>query len=429
MTADLTRPSSTDFGVETLTRQAVVVSLALVLLIGVWGGLAPISAAVIATGEVTGETGPRAVEHPVGGRVVAVLAREGESVRQGAIIARLAPVAVEAAALYSDERVAELDARRRRLRAERDGGGLVVSGDTARLTSALQAEQTVLSTRRRLDAERSAQLDQEVAQAHAQIAGLTGQLRSTESQRALIGGELEGMRRLLSEGYATVTRVNALEREAHRLDGERGTLSASIARERARIAQINVQRLQLVSERQATIMEELKQTDLQLSEARAQNSADADARRNLLITAPVTGRVQQLAMRTGGGVLAAGEAMAVLVPDRERLIVEVRITPDKIDRLKVGQAARVRFPAFAAATTPEFGARLVRISPTVNRDPQTGAPFYVAACEILASDHPSLRRLRPGMPAEAHIAIGSQRAMAYFLKPLLDQISRTFREP
>jgi HlyD family secretion protein len=245
----------------------------------------------------------------------------------------------------------------------------------------------------------------------------------------LIAQELEAMRRLLAQGFATVTRVNALERESHRLEAERGSLSAAISRERARIAQTQAQRFQLLSERQVSVAEDLKQTELQLSEARAQRAADSEAKRSLDIVAPVSGRIQQLAMRAGGGILSPGEAMAIVVPDRERLLIEVRIAPDKIDRLRPGQTVKVRFPAFQASTTPEFPARLLRISPTISRDEQTGLTYYAVACALDPSEHPALVRLRPGMPAEAHIATGSQPALLYFLKPLLDQISRTFREP
>ena len=36
--------------------------------------------------------------------------------------------------------------------------------------------------------------------------------------------------------------------------------------------------------------------------------------------------------------------------------------------------------------------------------------------------------LVPGMPAEAFISTGERTALSYLLKPLSDQIARTFRE-
>lgn len=418
-----------DFGLARQIRQGGWLVVILLILILGWGGLARVSDAVISQGSVVTQTGPQAVEHPQGGRIDQILVREGDSVSRGQVIARLSPAVADAATTLSIVRTQELEARRRRLVAERDG--TILSSDDAdpQMRIALEEEARTLEGRRRLEADKRRQLQQEIEQSRAEIAGLREQIAANAAQRELIEAELAGMRRLYAEGYATVTRVNALEREAHRLDGEQGAQRAAIARGEARIAQLAVQVQQTRSESVASVLEDLDETQLQFEQARAQQRTDVDTRENLALRAPVAGRVQQLAIRAPGGVLGAGEPLALVVPQSDRLIVETRIAPDTIDRVRPGQPVKVRFPAFAAATTPEFAGRVLRIAPTVQFDDRSGAEFYLVACELSPAEHPSLNRLKAGMPAEVHLQGGSRIALAYFLKPLLDQVARTFREP
>lgn len=421
-------PPADDFGLGAHIRKGKSLAAGLGILVLGWGVVAPISSAVVAQGSVISRTGAISIEHPVGGRIERVLVREGEMVDKGELLAQLAPTAVTAAADLSDTRVRELDAQRLRLLAERDGTAMAETENEA-FGTALRAERRVLATQRQLEAEKQEQLREQIIQTRSEIAGLREQIAAGDAQRRTIASELEAAQALHARGFGTLTRVNTLERELYRIDGDRGSQRAAIAQGHARIAQLEVQALQLRSERQTAVMEELKDTRLQLAQAQAQNLTDSDARSHLAIRAPAAGRVQQLLLRTGGGVLSPSETLMLLVPVREKLIVEVQVAPDKIDRVAVGQAARIRFPAFAAATTPEFAARVSRVSPTVHQDSRTGSSYYLVACELAPSPHPGLRRLRSGMPAEAHIAAGSRSALSYFLKPLLDQIARTFRDP
>ena len=417
-----------DFGLAAHGRQGKFLLWALAALVLGWGLFAQISSAVVAQGVVISQTGAIPIEHAVGGRIENVVVREGQSVRRGTLLAQLAPTAVAAAADLSETRVRELDAQRLRLDAERDGAAFHL-GESDQGDPILLAESRVLGTQRRLEAEKQAQIREQISQTRAEIAGLQEQIAAGEGQRRLITGELEAARTLYEKGYATLTRVNSLEREAHRLEGDRGAQRAAIAQGRARIAELEVQALQLRSERKNAVMADLKETQLQLAQAQAQRLTDSDARSHLDIRSPVSGRVQQLTHKTGGGVLGAGEALMLLVPDRERFIVEVRIAPEKIDRIAVGQPARILFPAFATATTPEFAARVTRVAPTIQRDDRTGLDYYLVACELLPTSHPAVARLRLGMPAEAHISGGRRSALSYFLKPIIDQVGRLFREP
>jgi HlyD family secretion protein len=401
-----------------------------------WGVLANIASAVVAPGKVTLENSVKRVQHKEGGIVSEVLVNEGDRVRAGDLLARIDATVPQANLTVINNQYEELIARRLRLEAERDGlttipaAALASTPDTPSFQRILAAENRLMAERRALRAQKKAQLAQQMTLSRQEIQGLQAQATSQAAQRELINGELAGVRQLYAKGLATLPRVNALEREAKRLDGSQGELIASVAQARTKISEIQVQSLQVDSEELAAVMTDLKDTEIKLAQITEQRATGQDELRRLEVRAPTDGQVQSLAVHTRGGVVGAGETLMMIVPERDELIVEASIRPENIDQVAPGQAAKVRFTAFSAPNTPVLDAKVDRLSTDVQTNERTGQQFYVARLRIRPAHlDPKVRaRLVAGMPAEVQIAGSSRSAISYFLKPLSDQLERTFRE-
>ena len=59
-------------------------------------------------------------------------------------------------------------------------------------------------------------------------------------------------------------------------------------------------------------------------------------------------------VHTVGGVITAGDAIMLIVPDADSLTVEAKVNPQDIDQVKLGQDALLRLSAFNQRTTPEI---------------------------------------------------------------------------
>ena len=86
--------------------------------------------------------------------------------------------------------------------------------------------------------------------------------------------------------------------------------------------------------------------------------------------------------------------------------------------------------SFSQKTTPELVGHIYTIAADATVDENTGLSYYLARLEFDRDSLPeTLRnRLVPGMPAEIYVQTGSRSVMSYFIKPLTDQLARTFRE-
>ena len=148
------------------------------------------------------------------------------------------------------------------------------------------------------------------------------------------------------------------------------------------------------------------------------------------IRAPRAGRVHQLAVHTIGQVVSPGEILMLIVPDSDALSVEAKVSPTDIDQLRPNQPVTLRFSAFNQGSTPEINGTVSWVSADVTEDEQTRTFYYTLRIAVPAEELTRLPGLKvvPGMPVEAFVQTGTRTALSYFLKPLTDQVMRTFRE-
>ncbi len=407
--------------------------------IALWSMLAPIDGAVVASGEVVVESNRKTVQHLEGGVIGEILVREGETVRAGAVLARLDDTVQTANVALVDGQLAELYARRARLEAERDGrdevaqargAADIVAGDL--FADRLAGQRKLFAARRATRLTQISLLQERIVQQNERIGGLDAQILSLRGQISLIEDELAGVRKLHAQGYVPLTRLRALEREALRLRGERGALTGSVAEATSIIAEarLQIERLE-ESGREEAIME-LRDCEASIAELEERRVTALDALRRTEIHAPQGGRVLNLAVHTVGGVIAPGAPLMEIVPDGDRLRVKAHVAPRDVDNVRPGQETLVRFSAFGSRLTPEVAGVVRDVSADRLSDQATGAPFYLvlvdipegAALENVLEGRPLL----PGMPVETFIRTGSKPAISYLLKPLTDAIARSMRE-
>ena len=232
-----------------------------------------------------------------------------------------------------------------------------------------------------------------------------------------------------SEPHA-ITKYTATQREAARLEGEWGRLIASAAQARGRIAETELQIIQLDQNRKTEVIKDLREIQAKEAELNERRIAAEDQLKRIDIRAPQSGVVHQLAVHTVGGVINAGEPVMLIVPSGDALVVEARVAPQDIDQVKLGQPAFVRFSTFNVRTTPELKGHVSRVAAGLTQDPQSNLSYYAIRVTLAGEELKRLgeQRLLPGMPGEVHIKTAERTTISYLVKPLSDQIARAFTE-
>lgn len=402
-----------------------------------WAAATDLSGAVIANGVVAVENSTRKVQHPSGGVVAELLVREGQEVEAGQVLLRLDATLQQASQSIVSKALEQSLARQARLEAERDNLAQVVAPAVLLTRLGEQPAQAVMASERQLFIDRQQscegqkkQLRERIEQLKQTIAGHDLQQRTKSEEIALIEQEYTAVKTLLDKGMMTIDRVNALARGIARLRGERGQLVASIAEARARIAETQLELLQVDQKFREQVSLELRDLLAQQGELVEREIAANDQLKRIDISAPSKGRVQQLMVHTVGGVISPAEPLMQIVPLDEDLLVEARIDPQDIDQIMLGQPVLLRLSAFNRSTTPELAGSVARLSADLVVDPQTGQGSYRAGIKINPGELSRLSGLTllPGMPVESMIQTGQRTVLSYLLKPVGDHAQRAFRE-
>ena len=410
---------------------------------GGWASTTDIAGAVIASGTVVVESSVKKVQHLSGGIVGEILVKEGSEVEAGEVLMRLDDTLTRANLGVVQSQLDLYNAREARLLAEQDGLESVTFPEAKRnrptteaAESAIAGEERLFQARREGRQGQRAQLHERIAQIGEEIRGLTAQQESKDAEIKYIGEQLVGVSELYKKNLVTSERYVQLQRDQARLQGERGQLIADIARSRGKIAETELQILPLDQDFRTDLLKDLRETQAKIAELQERANAAADELKRTDIRAPQAGVVYQLQVHTIGGVIGKGDMVMQIAPRADALIIEAKGAPQDIDQIAVGASVRVRIEAGNRRTTPDLEGKVTVVSPDLTRESEAtpkgpqSEQYYLVRVALSEEDLISTPDLRlvPGTPAEVYIRTQDRTPLNYLLKPLREQIARTFRE-
>ena len=428
-------------GARRSIRLHLVAGLAVVAVLagglGGWASTQQISGALIAPGQIVVESNVKKVQHPTGGVVGELRARDGDVVKSGDIVVRLDDTVTKANLAIVTKNLDAALARAARLEAEQRGldnikfpPQLTDRAADPEVAAVIASESKLFDVRVTGRAGQKAQLSERIRQLKEEIEGLSAQERAKEQEIALVQQELSGVRDLYEKRLVQISRLTTLERDAARLNGERAQYIAARAQAKGKITETELQIIQVDRDVVSEVSKDLRETNDRIGELIERKVTAEDQLRRIDIRAPQDGIVEQSTVHTVGGVITAGDAIMLIVPQTDDLQVEAKVNPQDIDKLQVGQKTLLRLSAFNQRTTPELNGFVSRVSPDVTTEQRTGQSYYTIRVSMPPQEIARLGdvKLIPGMPVEAFVQTGERTLISYLMKPLSDQLMRTFRE-
>ncbi|MET3910880.1 HlyD family type I secretion membrane fusion protein [Bradyrhizobium sp. S3.3.6] len=399
-----------------------------------WGTLAPISGAAIASGNLQVEGRRQSVQHPYGGVVRQLQARDGAHVEKGQLLLVLddSDPRAKLEVLIADRDAAR--AAEARLMAERDDHAMDFGIDPKDAKPALRqaiANETAMMAARKhqFEAETSV-LKGKIAELNAQIGGTQAQLTGAEKQRELLADEMNGAQHLYEQGYTPKTRILALQREDAKLQADIGAQRANIAGMQQQISQNEAEIAKAERARMSEITDQLRSTENKLAELAPKVDAATDVVTHTQIRAPATGSVVGLDVFTEGGVIQPGAKLMDIVPSDNPLIVDAQLKLSDINDVTVGRRAEIRLTGVNYVERPRLYGTVRTVSADRVTNDKAGGPGYYAVEVSLEPEDVKKSRieLQSGMPAEVIVPTRPRTLFEYLFGPLRDELTRAFRE-
>ncbi|MGX5735245.1 HlyD family type I secretion periplasmic adaptor subunit [Bosea thiooxidans] len=427
---------------RSMTVAGVVIVASTVMGFGVWGNTAPIAGAVIATGVFVTTGQNKTIQHLEGGVIREILVREGDVVTPGQSLVKLDDVSPRAELRRHELKLYRLEAIEARLKAEVAGHGdfavpghLVSQRFDPDVAALISSQQVAFRARRNNTDSEIAAHQKSIDALEEKIAGSRTQLAGVRQQMSLLKEELEGKQALLQRGYIRKPEVLSLQRLSANLSGEAGRITGDIGDARERIARSMEQIDGVRKNAQKIASDQLQDIGAELNDVRERIHTVKGTLTRSVITAPVKGTVVKLRYHTAGGVIEPGKNIMEIVSLQDELIIEARVRPQDIDKIKHSQLAAVRLTALNQRTTPMVTGRVIYISadalPDEKQRAYPGVPdLYVVRAKLDAKSLAAVHDFQPtpGMPADVYIQTTERTFFEYLLQPLKDSMARAFRE-
>lgn len=329
-----------------------------------------------------------------GGVLSELHVKEGDRVKPGQILARLDQTRVGASVAEVKARLFSLKARAIRLRAEVTGTKKMVFPDifANELKEIADVESALFRQRR---------------------TGLREELRTLRVAVRLSKKELQLTEKLGRDGDVSGQEL---------LRAQRGLNDAEARLINRRNRFLEEARIELTRAE-----DEIAQNE-QVLTRRQQEQDDS------VFTAVLPGIVKNIRVTTVGGVLRVGEEIMQIVPVDDDLVVEAKVSPTDIARVRPGLAATIRFDPFDYTIYGGVKGEVIYVSAdTLKEETSRGIETYYRVrlspktIPVVSTIGRSLDIL-PGMTAQVDIRTGDRTLMDFLLKPLRKTLSESFGE-
>ena len=402
-----------------------------------WAAFAPLDEGVPSQGMVAIDTKKKAVQHLSGGLVKEVLVREGDRVKEGQLLIRLDQAVARANFEGVRQRYIGLRAMESRLQAEqRSLPKITFHPDVVEAARDPQIQQVVFNQEQLFNSRKAAQraelqsLQESISGQEGMIAAYQGMLVNRKNQQSLLAEELSNTRSLVKEGYVPRNRQLELERMGSENSAGLAELQGNTIRAQRSVGELR----QRVVLRQQEVRKEIES---QLADVSREVEGDSQKYRaakddlgRIDIKSPTDGQVVGLAVQSVGAVIGGGQKLMDIVPADEALLIEAKVAPHLIDKVRAGLPVDVRFSGFSNTPQLVVQGKVVSISGDLIVEPQTGVAYYLARVAVTADGYKMLgkRQLQPGMPVEVVFVTGERSMLTYLLKPLIKGFSASMKE-
>lgn len=395
----------------------------------VWAGFTNINEVARTPGEVVPSGYQQVVQHLEGGIVGRILVAEGDIVKPGQELMELNGAGLLEDLERARSKQVALQMQEERLRAFIEKRQPDFSAFSGEHQDIVRDQVSFFSSMSSVNEEERKIIADQIEQKRRVIASLSLEL-STAQQNLVIARELFSKRKELhGKGYLSDTKylearqgMNAIEGDISQIKSRISVAQAEIAEYRNRLSSLGFSQKDRANERLDAVITERLQHEETLRKLE-------DRSGRLAIRAPIGGIVKGLAVNTIGAVIKPGEVLMEVVPVDKDLVVQVKIPPQHIGHLRLGQPVKVKFSSFDFSRYGLLDGKLEQVSATTFSG-EGGERYYQGRIQLdrnyVGKDKSNL--IVPGMTVMAEIVTGEKTILQYLLKPIHNSLKTAFSE-
>lgn len=395
-----------------------------------WAAVTPVKELARTEGQVIPSNYNRLVQHLEGGLVRDILVREGDLVKKDQILVKVDGAGAEEDLREQRGRLSSLSLQAERIRAVLEERNPNFSATGAGQAQIAEQQRMYLTTRAARDHERNTIIEQ-IAQKKNALARIAESLSTARANLAIATESKDTYSKLQSDGYATRSVYLKRLEDFTTRKGDVALLMQQSEGAQKELNEYNQRLAALEAQQRDGAYSELHKLEADIASIGQEMKKAQDRVGRLEVRAPVDGYVKGLKINTIGAVIPAGQTLMELVPVDDKLTVEVRISPQQIGRVSVGQEAQVKLDSYDYVRYGTIRGTLNYISAMTFTDEAKREDYYKGRIQLdhnYLGPHESRDVILPGMTVDADIVIGEKTVLGYLMKPIRNALHNSFTE-
>ncbi len=398
----------------------------------IWASFASLDITARGEGQVIPSSKIQSIQNLEGGIIEEFFVKEGDKVTKGQLLVRLTDVDATSNLGSNEAKYLALVAAITRLQAEVKGDKVVQFPKDVmeKAPQSVAEELRAFSANRDKLTGQTMVLEQQLSQRKQEINELSQRASDLKAVINLQRERKNMVEPLIARGSAPKIEAVQIEQEIREKQTELNGALEAIPRGKSAIAEAEARINELKSTAVAQAQMELAAKTAEMSTVKETLGALEDRKDRTDIKSPVNGIVKDFKINTIGGVVKPGDPILEVVPVGDQLLIEAKIKPQDIARLRPGLPAMVKFTAYDFAIYGGLKGEVTDISADTIKN-EKGESFYrvrVRTYENQLKRKGEVLPIIPGMVTTVDILTGQRTVMQYLLKPVAKTLEYSMHE-
>lgn len=399
--------------------------LMLLLMIGLlaWSWFGTIEESVPGTGQIVPEGKIRRVMAPFNGLISELYVSENQHVKAGQKLIVFDPEAIN---IQKEGFQQELNL----LQQESQALQAAATGANPGSLDPVQRE-WLESTRRSYQSQSQEIAMQVEAAKHAYQQSIAQQ----KSLRAIVDSKAQQvakLKQLYEQGGLPKKELMDAEQDLQLKQGELDATTELISTRKAEIEQAESRRSTLNDKYRQDLMGRIMDHTNRMSRLRSQIAQAQLTVKREVLTAPISGTINEQVIHGKGEVVTGGTALLTIVPENSGIVAEIKVTNRDLSYIRLGQKVALKMEAFPYQRFGKLWGKVIAISPSSHSDAE-GNQFFMITIRpeknALKDETGKLHPIRSGMSVTADIITREKSILSFFTESLHERIDSAFREP
>jgi membrane fusion protein, adhesin transport system len=397
----------------------------------IWAYFSELDEVTHGSGKVIPSSDIQVIQNLEGGIVEQVLVNEGDIVDKEQVLMIIDDTQFSTSLRESQIKTLALKVKITRLLGEANGTAPVFSAAVKRRFPQMYDDELSLYKSRQQELQVKIDIaGNEASEKEQELQELQRRQEQLKISYDLLAKELKLTYPLAKQGAVSQVDILRLERQVNDLKGELEANELAMPKIETSIETAKKRQEEIKINFQIQSRTELNQAKSEKKALTESNLALTDKVQRTSIRSPVRGIVNQINIKTIGGILQPGAQVMEIVPLDDRLLIEAEISPADIGFISPGLEAMVKLTAYDFSIYGGLKAKVVHISADTVLNEKKESVYQIRLRTKKNHIEKSGKKLPiiSGMRATVDILTGHKSVLDYLLKPILKTKQNAFTE-